>query len=264
MKALIFTVVTFGLLNCFLAFPKIVSAEERIFVTGSDWCPYICTRPDNPQALSENPGYLIELLKLSLDIDEVRYESPSWKRAILGARSGEYDAIIGIYASEAPDLIYSKNAVGISRMCFYVKQNNPWTYQGVESLNEITLGVINGYNYDEGVVDVYIKENKKNGRVESIPGNIGLTQNLRKLLLDRVSAIIDDQQVVEYTNNLQQAPLSLKNAGCLEGIDAHIGFSPANPRSKEYAKKLAQTVEKARQTGKLKALLEKYGISDWK
>jgi len=124
-------------------------ADKKIVLVGSDWCPYICTQKDNPNLLSDNPGYIIEIVKLALKDYIISYESPSWKRAILETRKGTYDAIVGIYSSVAPDFIYPKNELGFSKMCFYVKKENTWKYDGIKSLSKIVLGTIEGYYYDE-------------------------------------------------------------------------------------------------------------------
>lgn len=241
------------------------AVAENIIITGSDWCPYICSQTDRPDILAEKPGYIVEILRHALKGNIIEYESPSWKRAILETRKGTYHGIVGIYTSVAPDFVYPKNELGRSRMCFCVKKGTPWKYRGTGSLSDVVLGVIDGYYYDEGEVDAYIKENKNDAsRIESIPGTRGLIQNLRKLMMGRVTAVIDDCQVVRYTVKMHKLPDVFEFAGCLRGIDVHVGFSPAKPRSAEYAEKMSDAVEELRRTGELDKILDSYGITDWK
>ncbi len=241
-----------------------VFAKNDLIVVGSDWCPYICTEQGNPQKLAPNPGYLIEILQYALKDKTIGYESPSWKRAILETRNGNYDAVIGIFKSVAPDLIYAHTPQGYSQMCFTVQKDNPWVYNGIDSLEHIRLGVIEGYYYDEGAVDQYIENHSRDSaKIESIPGERGLIQNLEKLFSNRISGVIDDHQVVQYTLMKNSLSNVFKYAGCLKGIDVHIGFSPKNPDAGLYAQKLAQALLELRKTGQLDKILDKYGIEDW-
>jgi polar amino acid transport system substrate-binding protein len=251
----------------FLIFLKTdnIFAENTIFLTGSDWCPYICTEVDDSNSLAENPGYLVEIIQYALKGYTIKYESPSWERAILETRKGTYDAIIGIYTTVAPDFIYPETEVGFSRMCFYIHKDSTWEFKNLDSLSDITLGIIEGYFYDEGEVDAYIRENiNDHSKVEAIPGSRGLIQNLEKMLLGRVTAIIDDYQVINFTISSHNLPKAFRLAGCLEGIDVQIGFSPKNPKSKDYAKKITIALNELRRSGKLKDILNRYGIKDWK
>lgn len=238
---------------------------ENVVLVGSDWCPYICTQSDNPNVLAEKPGYIVDIIQYALKGNKISYESPSWKRSILETRKGTYHAIVGIYISVAPDFVYPENEMGYSRMCFYVKQDNPWKYTGIKSLSKVVLGVVDGYYYDEGDVDAYIKANLNNtSKIESVPGTRGLIQNLEKMLLGRITAIIDDYQVVEYTTSLHKLTKEFKLAGCLQGLNVHVGFSPAKSQSGEYAARVSEAVVKLRRSGELKKILENYSIKDWK
>lgn len=180
-------------------------------------------------------------------------------------RAGTYDAIVGIYTSVAPDFIYPQEEMGISKMCFYVKKENPWKYRGIESLDDIVLGIIDGYFYDEGEVDSYIKDNLDDkSKIESIPGKRGLIQNIEKMLLGRVTAIIDDYLVVESTLHKYKLSNNFKLAGCLEGLDVQVGFSPARSTSTLFAEKISTAIVELRKTGQLTTILNQYGIQDWK
>ncbi len=129
--------------------------KQRIVLAGSDWCPYICTEKDNSKKLAENPGYLIEIARHAFKDYEIRYEAPSWKRSIHETRKGNYDAVVGIFTSVAPDFIYPEKRSGYSQMCFYVQKDNPWEYRGIDSLSYVVMGIIEGYSHDEGEVDAY-------------------------------------------------------------------------------------------------------------
>ena len=42
-----------------------------------------------------------------------------------------------------------------------------------------------------------------------------------------------------------------------------VAFSPADAKSKDYAQILGQGMDELRRSGKLKAILSKYGMEDW-
>ena len=46
--------------------------------------------------------------------------------------------------------------------------------------------------------------------------------------------------------------------------DLFVAFSPINPNSKKYTQLISDGMSNLRKSGKLKTILSKYGVSDWK
>lgn len=244
------------LMPCFLSS---VFADE-VTLRADIWCPYNC------EPHSERPGFLIEIAKSVFEKagHTINYELLNWSRAILETRKGEYDAIIGAYRGDAPDFIFPENELAVSQICFYTKKENKWEYTGLDSLSTVTVGVINDYSYGD-LLDPYIKEYERNHeRVQISSGDNALEKNFSKLIKDRITTFLEDQMVMGYFLRKNDQSDLIRKAGCLKGENVYIAFSPVNPKSKEYADLLSQGVQELRESGKLKIILDSYGVTDWK
>lgn len=241
----------------FLSVLNISAARaDTISLRADSWCPFNC------EPGSDRPGYMIEIAKAVFEPagHKVDYQTLNWARAIADSRTGTYTGIVGAAKTDAPDFTYPDNALGGSSSCFYVKSSSPWVYAGVDSLKAITLGITKDYTYGDPL-DAYVKSNP--GKLQVLAGDDTLEKNLKLVEMDRTGAFIDDVNVVSYhmkENNIS----SIKQAGCLEVTPSFIAFSPANVKSKEYAKMLSDGVATLRQSGKLKVILDRYGLADWK
>jgi len=241
-------------------------ADTLILVSG-DWCPLIC-ESEKPGVLAKNPGVVVEIVKAIFEEKGHRiiYGAPPWSRAIFETRKGNYTGILAALKNDAPDFIYPEEPVGTNRMCFYVKAPNPWRYQGTDSLTTLVLGVVQDYAYDNGQVDEYIKQNRtaQNGLVQAVASKNGLAQNFNNLELNRVNAILDEYRVVDWYLKNNNLTGKYQQAGCLEEVKMYVGFSPALEQSPRYATLFSQGIEALRRSGRLQAILAKYGLKDWK
>jgi polar amino acid transport system substrate-binding protein len=52
-------------------------------------------------------------------------------------------------------------------------------------------------------------------------------------------------------------------AGTLGFNDQYMGFSPVNPQSPRYAALFDRGIQALRESGRLKTILDSYGIADW-
>lgn len=146
-------------------------------------------------------------------------------------------------------------------MCFFIKAESSWKYEGIDSLKAIKLGVVKDYAYSEEV-DSYITANPSG--INAFSGDDALDKGIKLLIADRIGAFIDDDIVVpEFLKKTDQTS-KVKVASCLEPDSIYIAFSPANSKSQQYADLLAEGTKKLRTSGKLKEILDKYGIKDWK
>ncbi len=241
-----------------LAFTSVAPSiyAEPISLRADAWCPINC----DPK--SDKPGYMIEIAKAvfgpaGIPVD---YQTLNWARAIADARTGTYSGIIGAAKTDAPDFIYPDNELGLSSSCFFVKSESTWSYAGPDSLKDITLGVTKDYTYGDPL-DAFIKANPS--KMQVLAGEDTLPKNIKMAELDRIGAFVDDRNVVAYYMQ-QNKVTTIKQAGCLAATASYIAFSPANPNAKKYAQMLSDGIVSLRQSGKLKTILDHYGLSDWK
>ena len=232
---------------------------DVITLVADEWCPYNCT-PD-----TDHPGFMIEIAQYAFEQagHTIVYATMPWARAIQKTRSGKYDGIVGAGREETPDFIFPGHELGLAAHAFFVKRGASWKYAGLESLEQISLGVTRGYSYGN-LYEIYIQPNEANvERIQIVSGETALMQNIRKLMLERVDAIIEDRTVFEYYLHQTKTPNRFSEAGVAYLEKVYIAFSPKNPDADKYARILTNAMMALRVSGKLTAILEKYGLHDW-
>ncbi|HLO77134.1 MAG TPA: transporter substrate-binding domain-containing protein [Magnetospirillum sp.] len=233
---------------------------DVITLRADEWCPYNCAEG------SDKPGYGIEIAKeiFAKAGHTVEYKTMAWARALEEARKGTVMAVIGADKVEAADFVFPDQSVAVIDNTFVVKKGGAWKYMGVASLEKIKLAGIQGYSYS-GEIGDYVNANSKNpARFDMVGGDNALEMNLKKLVAGRVDATVDAKPVLAY--KLAQMGLAdkVEFAGSVDPSDIYIAFSPANPKSKEYAQILGKGIADMRASGRLKQILDRYGVSDWK
>ena len=232
---------------------------DVISVRADTWCPYNC----DPK--SDKPGYMIEILKETLGKQghTIDYQETNWARAIAESRAGKFVAIAGAAKSDAPDFIFPELALGKGASCFFTLPKSSWKYDGIPSLDSITVGVIRDYSYDGDAFDAYIKNNSnKIKRIDMISGEQPLERNIAKLKNGRVQAVIEDAAVFRYMNSKSKEPLLTREAGCVKVSPIYVAFSPTHPQSATYAKIVSEGLVVMRKSGQLKKVLAKYNLTD--
>ncbi|RXJ97453.1 hypothetical protein CRV00_01065 [Malaciobacter molluscorum] len=133
----------------------------------------------------------------------------------------------------------------------------------MKSLKEAKMiGVIDGYDYVDPTVMEYL--NKKPNNVLVMKGEKPLERLLEMLISGRITTIIEDKSVLQYKITQMGKADLVKVSGITDTVvDVFSSFSPKNNKSKEYAKILTEEIIKMRKDGRLKIILDKYGIQDW-
>lgn len=89
---------------------------------------------------------------------------------------------------------------------------------------------------------------------------------LQKLKNGQIDVIVEDSNVMMSALLSGKVPLkAVVSAGKLEDkAELYMAFSPKHPKSKELAAKFDAGIRELRKSGKLKAILGLYGLTDWK
>ncbi len=254
-----FSLISAVFILLFLASNSLVFADT-ITIVADEWCPYGCA-PD-----AEKNGYGIEIAKIVFDRagHNVDYSIVPWARAVKLTRDGKYNAVIGAFIEDAPDFVFPENEFGVSQVTFFVKKGNSWKYTGVESLKNIKVGIILDYSYGEELDKYFNSVAKDKSKVDILAGNTPLLANIKKLVGGRIDATIEDMNVFNHTAKKMGMLDKVSMAGYSGKEKLYIAFSPANPKSKQYAEILSNGIDKMRNSGELKTILKKYGLLDWK
>lgn len=232
---------------------------DVISLRADNWCPYNCAPG------SDKPGYLIEIAQRVFREagHTVDYQKINWARAISETRKGKFNAIVGAAKSDAEDFVFPEESMGFAIGCFYTKPGMEWKYENPESLAKLKIGVIKDYSYS-ATMDAYITKHRQDtSRVEVVAGEDALLLNLKKLKMGRITAIFENDYVMNYTLSAHKGEFDVKQSGCIDNDPIYIAFSPNHPQSRAYAKLLSTGVASLRKSGALKEILARYGLNNW-
>jgi len=235
------------------------TGADVITLVADEWCPYNCV------PYTDTPGFIIEIAEFAFERlgHTIHYTIIPWTRAIRGTREGLYDGIVGTGREETPDFVFPEHELGLAAHIFYVKQGAAWKFTGLESLEQISLGVIQDYSYGN-LYETYIKPNiADENRIQMVSGNTGLKRNIKKLLAGRIDALVEDRAVFRYFLYQTKTPDQFVEAGAAYEEKVYIAFPPDHPHAQRYAEILSDAVVELRTSGKLDAILGKYGLRDW-
>jgi polar amino acid transport system substrate-binding protein len=247
-----------ALLFILLLLPLTAQADT-ISIRADVWCPCNCA-PD-----ARKQGFAVDVVKKIFEKagHTVDYQLTNWNRAIERTRAGEFTAILCASHDDAPDFTYPKEAVGVSQTAFLTKTGDDFMYVDTSSLAGRRMGVILGYSYDADV-DAYIKMHKDDtSRIDFATGDDALERNITKLIAGRIDLIVDDASVLEYKINALKISDKVEVHRVPATVPVHIGFSPANAKSKDYAELFDKGMKELRDSGDYGAIMKKYGLSDW-
>jgi polar amino acid transport system substrate-binding protein len=243
----------------------LAQAAEKPTITlyADEWCPYNCV----PGSATE--GYLMELIREALPDYTIKYQVMPWPRAVEHVKT-QTDKLAGLLATtkeDTPDMAFPKEPQGELDYTFYTNgvKLKDWIYTNQSSLASVRLGVINDYHYgsdhNNADFDEYVK--KMGTKVTKISGGSPLNQLLKMLDTDRLDVIIDDANVIGYTvkgMNLSHPP---KAAGILNRKPVYLAFQPKHPDAQKIADRISKATVDMRKDGRLKRILDRYGLSDW-
>lgn len=229
-------------------------------VRSDNWAPF------NGDPKDAKPGYMIEVLKAIFEPQGVQidYQTMPWNRSKDEVRKGKYDAIVGADHEEGAGYVLPKETFGKFDNTFFATSSNSWRFKGVDSLKQIKLGVVEGYSYGDEM-NTYLKSAPQ-GKVIAATGNDALPKLLKMLQAGRIDVILEDVSVMSYaliTNGVPAGEVTA--AGSLgDTNDLYIAFAPGKDTSKKYSEQFSAGIAELRKSGKLKQILDRYQVKDWK
>lgn len=249
-------------LNLFTFFTLIIYTNvqaETLLLKSDKWCPYVC----NPNfGQYKQKGYAVEVAKVIFERKghNIDFQIDNWTNSIDSVRMGVAAGLVATTKSDAPDFIYPKTSIGINHDCFYVRARDPWEFINIGSLKKKKIGIVESYAYSPELMS-FLNENRQN--VTKIYGDNPLQLNLKNLDDKKIDILVENPSVFNYYTENKKIRDHYEEAGCTSAEPLYIGFSPKNPRSKEFAKILDLGIEELRKDGTLGKILQKYSLKDW-
>lgn len=245
---------------CIIAIASTCTAET-ITIVADEWPPF------NGKANSQDEGYMVDIVRIVFEEKgiEVKYITMPWKRAIAETKQGVYTAAIGASKTDAVGFVFPEEELARNRLAFYVKKGNIWKFQGIESIQQIKLGVIAGYDYRQWLNEYITKNSNNTNKIQILTGDIPLQRGLQGLLLDRIDVVVDTEAAILSEAKRSSLSHQIQSAGYGHELSfCYIAFSPNIPRSPIYAQILSDGIAQLRSNGKLQNILDKYGLIDWR
>jgi polar amino acid transport system substrate-binding protein len=252
---ILFLMLTFLTLSSGLAGEK---KNNDIIIAADLWCPYNC------EPASSAPGYMVEIVIESFRLlgsgEKVIYKKLPWTRAIKDAKNGKIQGIIGAVATESKGLHMPKSELGQTTAHYFTNSKNNYEYKSLASIknNRHRIGLIQDYGYSKEV-DRFFKSNPK--RVYYAFGEDALPILIKRLQKNNLHAIIEDQYVFWYKVKLMGLKKkNFKSIGTIvKGTKLYTSFN-----NKKHAEIVSKGVDLLRESGRLKKILAKYNLRDWK
>lgn len=215
-----------------------VAEERTITLVADKWCPLNCS--DTP----DHRGILVERAATALAGEGIRinYIEMPWSRAIIGVREGTYDAIVGTGRTETPDFHFPAQPLATARHSFFTLPSASWRYDGLESLEQVRIGVIQDYSYG-GLYEAYIEPNQGNiDRLAILRGDRVLPRLVEMLNLGRIDALVAEERVLDYYFISRGLVNPLRHAGLAGTEPLYVAFSPALDDGRALAESLDRGV----------------------
>lgn len=229
---------------------SMTAAAQELTAVSAPWPPYVIhSGGEISGADVEIVTSVFETLGFTLAI-----KIKPWKRCISDIKLQKADMIIG--AGKTTErlffLIYPEEHVSTCTWALFFRKDNPFTYQGLESLSGKTIGTLLGYYYgDEFITSTDFRRD----HVTSI------TQNLKKLLSRRIDLMIENKQAGLYTAKKigVMDQIGFTKNELATGALIYTAFSKKDTHI-DLAAEFSKTLKEFKKTESYRKLLEKYGL----
>jgi len=235
-----------------------VSLADTITIAADAWPPF------NGDPDSTTPGYMVEIAREAFKAKghTIVYRKMPWSRALLHAKQGKIEGVIGAVRKEVEEFIFPIH-LGFYAPTAFVRKDSTWTFNSIADLKKVKVGIAQDYSYGKQTMK-FINDPKNSLNVRAATGNDPLKDNIRLLQAKRIDAILASKPVFDYISNQLGIGALFKEAGSVETPDPmYIAFSPENPKAAEYAAILSEGVTLLRESGRLAEILARYNLTDW-
>ena len=224
---------------------------KTITAAGDAYPPFV-----DPQNSKE--GLSLEVLRAAFKTQGyvIKMEYVPWARAEAGVKKGSYDILPDVWMTDArkKELMYSKSYVS-NKIKFITLKDNPFEYDGINSLKGKIVGTVRGYGYSDEFNSSTIFERDEVA---------DFIQNIKKMIAKRSIDMTLEDEIVARVRIAQEDPKLLeqvrftKNAFLIN--DLYIASGLKNPRHKEFIEAFNKGLDTIKADGTYAKILESYGI----
>ncbi|MBF0595669.1 MAG: transporter substrate-binding domain-containing protein [Candidatus Omnitrophica bacterium] len=237
-----------------------MASAETITVAADPWMPY------TGEAGASRLGYCVDVVKAIYEPAgyTVEYQTFPWSRDVADVAANRIDAIIGASRMDCPTCLFPDSAIGMVQNSAYVAKGDTWKYAGVSSLAGRRLGVVEGYSYDDGPLDAYIKDTDVPA-VRKSSGTDALQKNIDRLVSGRLDVVVENDRVMKNAlDDFGWPEDSVTLAGTVnEEQKIFLAFAPDKVTTVKLMRVWTDGIRQLRSTGKLKEIMARYHLADW-
>ncbi len=224
---------------------SVANAEQLLVGVENNWPPFIARD-------AEKEGLATEIVRQAFKTQgyEFKMKWLPWSRALKGLSELKYDIIPGAWYSEerTKEFFYSEPYLS-NRIVFIKRVDDPFEYNGLESLSGKTIGVIKEYGYLESFMTADNFTRRESRR---------LYINLLRLTRNKIDLAIEDEIVArlivrEQAPSLADAITYTKNA--LSVNDLHVIISRNHPKGKEIIESFNRGLATIKENGTYDGIL---------
>ncbi|MBF0413167.1 MAG: transporter substrate-binding domain-containing protein [Desulfamplus sp.] len=234
-------------------FNAICEADEKIVRAAADpYPPFV-----DPEDTREGLSLVIVRAAYKTQGYTVKMEYVPWARAEALTIQGKYDILPDVWMNEKnkQSMMFSEPYT-VNIVKFIKNADDPFEYNGLESLKGKKIGTVRGYNYSDEF------QASKNFIREDV---VDLITNIKKLIAKRIDLTLEDE-IVAKVIMAKDDPSMLskikftKNAFISNNLYISSGF--ANPRHKELIEAFNKGLAEIKANGEFNKIFESYGIKN--
>lgn len=223
--------------------------DKQIAIAYSDYPPYY------GDSLSDK-GPLLDIIIAAFAHQgyQIKLDQMPWSRALKWTNEGRYDALCcAWYRKDREETMLFGPALPGTILSFVKKTDAEINFDGFESLQSLSIGVVRDYALPKGMTDANLSVQ---------PANSDL-QNLNKLMADRVDLVLMDQAQANFLIRThmpeKSARIEFVEPSILEEA-MYLTFSRANTNAQQLAKDFEAGLNHLKESGAFGEILNKHGF----
>lgn len=248
--------------------------SKTITILVENDCPYSC------KSQNGYSGFIQDIL-ITIFKDhnyKVKFKMNPWLRSLdeFNSKASSVDGIIGmkVHPVRKRLALFPDEEIARYTHRFYALKDSPklknWKYEGIQSLKTLKIGCRKYWTYCDKRITKYLNEGSE-PYVQALTSEEGTKMNFEKLLAGRIDIWIANLTNTEYFL------LNERKAGN-ESVEKVVGFFDVpitnevnvypifynDDNGRKYCEIYTDGMKKLQKSGKLKIILKKYGLSEWK
>lgn len=233
-----------------------LAATPKISVRADHWMPFNGEPGDGAA-----PGYVIEVLNEVFGAAAIDYQNQSWETALASCRAGRIDGVLCANRKEAEGMVTGEECIAEVKYAVFARKSTEFAFTNYSSFKHHKIGAIPGYVYWDAL-DVIIAAGGANivALTTSNPSDEGVT----RLTAGEIEFYPEALAVFFWTAKKHGLPAGQFRMYAIQPGDPVFVAFRNDDQGRQWAATLDAGLRTLRKTGRLAAILSKYGLTDWK